>query len=329
MDGANPTTWGDCVRLPENAAGVLAARRLARAVADPGRPAVPSPLVLHGPPGTGKSLIVRTLMAKLSAGLTGRMLPARDLPTDDDDGELADLEAADVLAIEDIHHLPARSVADVCRLLDGRANRRRPTVVTASAGPAELTALPRRLTSRLTGGLVVPLDPLSAESRRVLVGRHAARRKLVLTPDALDWLAARPTGGGVRPLLGAVERLSVLARGAAESLGPADVRKLLETPDAADGPRRVDAIVRRVAAAYRVSSADLLGYGRLRTVVVPRHVAMYLAREVVKLSLPKLGAAFGGRDHTTILYACRRVATLVAADPETAQLVRRLRAELC
>ena len=332
MGGPNPNTWGDCVRLPENAAGVLAVRRLARAVADPGRPAGPSPLVLHGPPGTGKSLLVRTLMTKLSAGLTGRSLPARDLPTDGDDGELGDLAAADVLAVEDIHHLPARSVADICRLLDVRVNRRRPTVVTASAGPAELTHLPRRLTSRLTGGLVVPLEPLSAAGRRVLVERHAARRAVALTPDALDWLAARPTGGGIRPLLGAVERLAVLARGGPAALGPADIERYLEAvdgTDGADGPGGVAAIVGRVAAAYRVSSHDLLSASRLRSVVVPRHVAMYLAREVVKLSYPKIAAAFGGRDHTTVLHACRRVAALVALDPETDRLVRRLRAELC
>ncbi len=329
MGGPNPITWGDCVRLPENAAGVLAARRLGRAVADPTRVPVPSPLVLHGPPGTGKSLIVRTLMGKLSAGLTGRSVAARELPTDADDGELNDLEAVDVLALEDIHHLPARSVADVCRLLDGRANRRRPTVVTAAAGPAELTALPRRLTSRLTGGLVVPLEPVSAAGRRVLLERHAARRKVVLTPDALDWLTARPTGGGVRPLLGAVERLAVLARGMSAALGAADVQTLLETQAEDDGPGRIDAIVARVAAAYGMSSHDLLGRSRLRSVVVPRQVAMYLARETVKLSYPKIAAAFGGRDHTTALHACRRVAELAAADPELDHLVRRLRAALC
>ena len=329
MSVVTPSVWGRCVRLPENASAVAAARRVVRGALAGGGAGGPTPVLLHGPSGVGKSLVVDTLVAKLTAGPAGRtarVLAARDLPAGDADDDLGDLEAVDFLALEDVQQVPARSVGDLCRVLDRRAARRRPTVVTASAGPARLDALPRRLTSRLSAGLVVPIDPFSPDSRRVLAARRAAEKGLRLTPDALDTLAARPTGGGVRPLFGDLERLAVLAAGATEALDAAAVEGLLADP-AADDAGPVGRVIDRVAAAFAITPRELLGRGRLRPVLVPRMVAVALARELTGLSYPRLGAAFG-RDHTTAMHACRRVAELVAADPELAGVVRRLRAEL-
>ena len=147
-----------------------------------------------------------------------------------------------------------------------------------------------------------------------------------LADDALDWLADRPTGGGVRPLLGDLEKLKVLARGVVGSLDADAVRELL-ADGGASGASPVERIVGRVAAAFGVTVRDVLGKSRLRDVLVPRQVAMYLAREVAKLSLPRVGAAFG-RDHTTVLHACRKVADAVKRDAKLKRIVRELRAEL-
>jgi chromosomal replication initiator protein len=326
--GLKPAAWGEFVALPENASALRAARRLARGLTHPSaRPATPTPLVLHGPPGTGKSLLVATLVRKLAAhptGPTARVVAAGELTRADD--ELADLLAGDLLAVEDVQHLPAKAGNVLCRILDHRAARRRPTVLTAAVGPAGLTHLPRRLTSRLAAGLVVQLEPLTPAGRRALLERLAERRHLPLTDDALDWLADQATGGGVRPLLGLVERLRVLARGFAGSLDAEAVRELLAEKE--PPPRRpVERIVGTVAAAFGVRPRDVLGSCRQRAVLVPRQVAMYLAREVGRLSLPAIGAAFG-RDHTTVLHACRKVAEAVKADPKLRRTVRELKAEL-
>jgi chromosomal replication initiator protein len=158
--------------------------------------------------------------------------------------------------------------------------------------------------------------------------RIARRLAVRLTDDALDWLAGRATGGGARPLVGQVETLKTLARGIIGSLDADAVRELLagSQPTSRGGP--VKRIVERVAAAFGVKVKDVLGPCRQRSVLVPRQVAMYLAREVAKLSLPAVGAAFGGRDHTTVLHACRKVAEALKADAKLKRTVRELKAEL-
>ena len=239
-----------------------------------------------------------------------------------------DLLACDVLVLEDVQHLPPRAADPVCDLLDRRAARRKPVVVTAGTGPAGLSQLPQRLTSRLAAGLVVQLEPLGPASRRVFVAATAETLGLRLTSDALDRLAAPATGGGVRPLLGL---LGNLAQVAADYPGPLDRTAvdviLAGTGQPTSAGRDPGAIVRRVAAAFGVTEKDLLGASRLRSVIVPRQVAMVLVRELCGLSLPRVGAVFG-RDHTTVLHALRKVAADATADAALNGRVEQLRREL-
>src|SRR5690242_13879299 len=114
--GVAPASWGEFIPLPENASALRAVRRLARS---PTRSATPSPLVLHGPPGTGKSLLVQTLVRKLTAGPAGhtaQVIAAAELPRPhpdrpDDVEAFSELSACDLLAVEDVQHLPERSAA--------------------------------------------------------------------------------------------------------------------------------------------------------------------------------------------------------------------------
>ena len=148
-----------------------------------------------------------------------------------------------------------------------------------------------------------------------------------LTPDALDWLAAR--GGGVRTALGMVQ---ALARSSGRRAGPTrpqggrgDPRGRRATDTGRDG--ELPEIIKRVCAAFGVTRKELLGPSRLRRVLVPRQVAMYLAREIGGQSLPRIAVAFD-RDHTTVLHACRKVEEMVEEDVELAATVRQLRKEL-
>ncbi len=323
--------WDDVVRVPENRSALRAARRLARAISrQPARGAIPfAPLVLHGPTGCGKSSVAGALVAAAANdGRSARTVAANDIdprPTDDDADRFAEWLACELLIVEDLQHLPERSAEWLRRLLDGRASHRRATVLTANVGPAALLHLPRRLTSRLVAGLVVPIDPLSAKSRRRLLADQANRRNLRLTPGAVRWLAEHPTGGGLRPLLGMLDTLRAGTRGRAEPITRELAERLLANREVK--PANFDAIVLKVAATFDVKPKELKGPSRLRTVMLARQVAMYLAHDVAKFSLPVVGRAFD-RDHTTVLHAVRKVRDRMAADGAFAGSVRQLAEEL-
>ncbi len=327
--------WGDYVVLPENRSAVDAVREAADELRD-GRPASVVPLVLHGLPGTGKSHLATTLIQKTCAGptvVTTRVVAAGDLARaaagrNDAEGFAdRDLAACDLLIVEDLQLLPPREADAVCELLDQRVGRRKATVVTSNVGPAGLRRLPQRLTSRLASGLVVQLRPISANSRRVLLESAARQRGIRLAPEALDWLAKQGAGGGARAVLGLLNNLASVAAAFPGPLSKAAVIDVLAHAGPPATAQDVTQIVKRVAAAFGVPEKELLGASRLRRVMIPRQVAMYLARELSGLSLPRLGSAFG-RDHSTVLHACRKVEAELDSDVELAGLVRELRAEL-
>ncbi|OWK45395.1 helix-turn-helix domain-containing protein [Fimbriiglobus ruber] len=334
--GANPAVWGEFVSLVENDSALLAARRLVHTFSHSRRNnATPNPLVLHGPSGVGKTALAQTIVRKIidsPAGHTVQVVAAGDLLRTQADqpepDEFADMRTSDLLVLEDVQHLQVRAAGDLCLLLDDRCSRSRPTVLTANVGPAALTRFPRRLTSRLAAGLVVQLEPLTPAGRRALLERFATKRNMRLTDDALDWLAAQATGGGARPLVGVLEKLRTLAVDQSGPLTAAVVRELLEGESPARTKGIVDVVVAKVATAFGVSVKDVRGTARQRTIMLARQVAMYLTRHVTSLSFPQIAAAFGGRDHTTVLHACTKITAALKDDAKLRRTVRELKAEL-
>jgi chromosomal replication initiator protein len=334
--------WHGFLVLPENRFAARAVRSMARAILA-AKPPAANPIVLHGPPGTGKSHLLAALAHHLTAapvrdvgtaGITAQLVSVGDLaraPSADEGKGLADrdLLSCDLLALEDIQHLGERTADAACELIDHRVSRRRATVVTTSISPSALAHLPRRLTSRLAAGLVVHLEPLSAPSRRTILREAATAKRVPLTNDALDFLAEQATGGGVRAALGLLQNLAQVAKAFPGPLGCAEVKQTLaETGQPTSDALDVSVIVKHVAAAFGVGESDLLGTSRLRGVLRARQIAMYLSRALTGLSLPRIGAAFGGRDHTTVLHACRKVEDDMERDVALARQMSELRAGL-
>jgi chromosomal replication initiator protein len=329
-------TFAHWVSTPENRSARAAVQWLADAVFTGRLRHEPNPLVLHGPAGTGKTHLVTALAGHVlqrRPDLTCTLLPAAECgdllrPAGDRNGPEPDAIDwhSDLLIVEDLQHLPARSAEALIGVLDGRSARREPTVLTASVGPARLTHLPARLTSRLVSGLVVGLEPLAPASRLAVLEDKAQRRQLAIGRDVLTWLAEN-AGGSVRQLEGALARVETLSR--LHERTP-DLRLVAAhfTGDADAARPTVERIADRVGAYFQLEPRQIQSRRRLRHALLPRQVGMYLARQLTPLSLKQIGAYFGGRDHSTVLHACRKVEEAMAHDATLSGAVRRLHADL-
>jgi chromosomal replication initiator protein len=327
LETRKPAAPEGVLDLPETRPAALALSRVERAVRARKCPRSLSPLYLHGPPGCGKSFLLAGLLERLGEGFPILATTGRDLGRQTMQPEaLTALETAALLVIEDVTTLPATSGDTLATWLDRLSARRVPVVMTAPAGPARLFRHGARLRSRLSGGLVLHVPPPGTESRQRYVTEKAASHGLTLTADALDWLV-RQTPGSFRQLAGVVGRLAAPPHGN-EPLDQAAVQTRLKDDPAGEG-LTVERIARAVGQFYRVAPARLRGKSRQRAALVPRQVGMYLARTLTDLSLDRIGAYFGGRDHATVLHACRKVEQALTDDPGLAGAVQSLRAELC
>ena len=185
---------------------------------------------------------------------------------------------------------------------------------------------PARLTSRLAAGLVVGLLPLSPASRRALLQERVRQRQMKLPADVLDWLAEH-FSGSVRQLDGALARLETLAR--MQGRPPELDAVAAAFQEDADAHRpTVERIAQRVGRHFQLDPRQLQARDRSRHVLLPRQVGMYLARKLTPLSLQQIGAYFGGRDHSTVLHACRKVEQALAQDAGLFGTMRQLSQDL-
>jgi chromosomal replication initiator protein len=245
------------------------------------------------------------------------------------------LRGIDVLVIDDLQFLQGKSTqAEFCHTLNALIDAGRQVVIAADRPPTDLEALDERVRSRLAGGLVVEMGQLGEELRLdILKTRVAAARQYHPSFDVpapvLAYIAKSVTHNG-RDLEGAVNRLlahnKLTGQPVTMEMAEREVRDLIRPQE----PKRVkiEDIQRVVARQYNVSRADLLSSRRTANVVRPRQVAMYLAKTLTLRSLPEIGRRFGGRDHTTVLHAVRKIEGLVGNDAMLADEIEVLKRQL-
>jgi chromosomal replication initiator protein len=245
------------------------------------------------------------------------------------------VRAIDVLVIDDLQFLQGRSTqAEFCHTLNTLIDAGRQVVIASDRPPADLESLDDRVRSRLAGGLVVEIGSLGEELRlEILKSRVAAARShhpgFEVPPPVLVFVAKSVTHNG-RDLEGAVNRLlahnKLTGQPVTLEMAEREMRDLIRPAE----PKRVriEDIQRIVARQYNVSRADLLSSRRTANVVRPRQVAMYLAKVLTLRSLPEIGRRFGGRDHTTVLHAVRKIENLAGNDSAFAEEIEALKRQL-
>jgi chromosomal replication initiator protein len=316
----------------------------ARAVAEHASNAVRfNPLFLHASVGLGKTHLLQAIAAESLKRrpqsrvvyLTAEYFMWRFATAIRDNNALTlkeQLRDIDLLIIDDMQFLQGKSIQhEFCHLINMLLDSAKQVVVAADRPPSELESLEPRVRSRLNGGVALEMAAPDYAMRlgmlkQRLKAAQAEDETLDIADDILEHVAGTVTGSG-RELEGAFNQL--LFRRTFEPISVERIDEILGHIYRSGEPKRVriEDIQRVVARHYNVSKTELLSNRRTRTIVKPRQVAMYLSKVMTPRSLPEIGRRFGGRDHTTVLHAVRKIEDLSGTDNNLAQeleLLRRL-----
>ncbi len=224
----------------------------------------------------------------------------------------------DVLLIDDIQFFggKTRTQEEFFYAFNALIEAHKQVVITCDSYPKEITGMEDRLISRFGWGLTVAIEPPELEMRVAILLKKAEAERVLLAEDVAFFIANH-IQSNVRELEGALKRVLAYARFANATVNVELAREALKDLLAVQIRQvSLDNIQRIVADYYKLKVSDMYSKKRSRTVARPRQMAMALAKEVTSLSLPDIGDAFGGRDHTTVLHACRKIAELRDRNPE-------------
>jgi chromosomal replication initiator protein len=233
-------------------------------------------------------------------------------------------KAADVLLVDDVQFLSGkdRTQEEFFHTFNALQSAGRQIVLTSDVPPRDIDKLEPRLRTRFEGGLLADLQAPDRETLLAILAQKADGRGLVIPPDLANAIADL-TAGNIRELEGVLNQLAALYSFYSEPLTlDFAQRRMASVFTPAPAEIGVNEIIEAVARFHNLRSADITGHKRTRTLTVPRHIAMYLARRHTRLSFPELGKEFGSRDHSTIQHGFRKVEKELRTDPDLAYKVR-------
>ncbi|GAB3819889.1 chromosomal replication initiator protein DnaA [Micromonospora zhanjiangensis] len=216
----------------------------------------------------------------------------------------------DILLIDDIQFLEnrERTQEEFFHTFNTLHNANKQIVITSDRSPRQLATLEDRMRTRFEWGLLADIQPPDLETRIAILQKKAAQERMYAPPDVLEFIASR-VSNSIRELEGALIRVTAFASLTRSSVELSLAEEVLRDfiPDGSGPEINAEQIMVSTADYFGVSLEDLRGQSRSRVLVNARQVAMYLCRELTELSLPRIGQAFGGRDHTTVMHADRKI----------------------
>jgi chromosomal replication initiator protein len=307
-------------------------------VEQPGR--AYNPLFLHGDVGLGKTHLMHAVAYALLERQPDRRVKCLSGKSFMDQfvyaagkGALAEFRrrfrGVDVLLIDDIHAIARRTGTqeEFFHTFNELYNAERQIILSSDSPPQDIPTLEERMVSRFRWGLVARIDSPGVEMRRQIVRKKSAARQTALPEDVVDFLA-ESGDGSIRELEGAVQNVIGFAQATRRPVTLAVARELVfaervgQAPAAPITCARVQEVVGEW---FGVNPEQMRARTRARAVAFPRQMAMYLSRELTGQSLAEVGRAFGGRDHSTVAHACRRIERESEKKPELGATVESLR----
>jgi chromosomal replication initiator protein len=280
-----------------------------------------NPLFIYGGSGLGKTHLLHAIgqyATQLGNARSVRYVSTEEFTNDFINSLRDDKTSAfqrryrdvDILLIDDIQFLEnrERTQEEFFHTFNTLHNANKQIVITSDRSPRQLATLEDRLRTRFEWGLLADIQPPDLETRIAILQKKAAQERLFAPPDVLEFIASR-IASSIRELEGALIRVTAFANLTRSPVELALAEEVLRDfiPDGSGPEITADQIMASTADYFGVSLEDLRGHSRSRVLVNARQVAMYLCRELTDLSLPRIGQAFGGRDHTTVMHADRKI----------------------
>lgn len=284
-----------------------------------------NPLFIYGDSGLGKTHLLHAIgdyALSLYSGIRVRYVSSEEF-TNDFINSIANNRGSafqaryrdvDILMIDDIQFLQGKAETQEAffHTFNTLHDHDKQVVITSDVPPRHLTGFEDRMRSRFEWGLITDVQAPDLETRIAILRKKAQSERLLVPDDVLEYIATK-VSSNIRELEGALIRVSAFAslnRSNLDiSLAQTVLRDIVDTDDA--NVILPTDIIAATAQYFRLSVDDLYGSSRSQSVATARQIAMYLCRERTNLSLPKIGQLFGNRDHTTVMYACKKIAELM------------------
>jgi chromosomal replication initiator protein len=285
-----------------------------------------NPLFVYGDSGLGKTHLLHAIghyAQSLYQGVKVRYVSSEEFTNDfinmirdgKQDGFRRRYRDVDVLLVDDIQFLENKegTQEEFFHTFNTLHNASKQIVISSDRAPKRLVTLEDRLRSRFEWGLLTDVQPPELETRIAILRKKAVQDRLNAPPDALEYIASRITTN-IRELEGALIRVTAFASLNRQSVDLQLAEFVLKDliPEAQGPEITASTIMGQTASYFGLSIDDLCGTSRSRVLVTARQIAMYLCRELTDLSLPKIGQQFGGRDHTTVMHADKKIRSLMA-----------------